>query len=172
MAALELKKKIRQGEALPRISAFSEIHYGKPGIDFFKNQWSLYFQAGISVDFTLFQWSKKKRDITIISNQLKKLANQKAEWIKRGKTSLAQLYETLATLSRKLELINQLADITHRDIQLKEKLLQEQQLSNLDYLAALTGNQKNLFQANDIIAQKELIKVYINKAIGISAEVQ
>ena len=172
ISILKLQKKIKRGEALPQINGFSELHYGKPGIDFFKNEWSLYLQAGISVDFKLFQWHKNKRDVAIIDHQLAKVVNQKEDLIKNGKTALAQLFETLTTLNSKLKLTDRLLAITLRDIQLKKKLLIEQQISNFDYLATLTRNEQIMSQSNDLKAQRELIKVYINKTIGQLVEDQ
>ena len=172
MAALEYQKKIKRGETRPQVGGFSELHYGKPGIDFFKDQWSLYFQAGITIDLKLFQWNRSKRDITILDHQMAQLANQKKDVIKRGKTNLDQLFERLATLDEKMKMMQDLSAITRRDIQLKEQLLMEQQLSNLDYLAALTRNEQLVSQLNDLKVQQELVKVLINKTIGRYSEVQ
>jgi len=81
---LSYKSKIIKGEYLPQITGFAEIHYGKPGIDFFRNEWETYFQAGVNVNLKIFNWNKQKRDLNIIKYSNQKIINEKEDFILEG----------------------------------------------------------------------------------------
>ncbi len=164
--AQDIGKKITKGKYLPQIGAFSELHYGKPGIDFFKNEWSLYFQGGINVNMKVFDWQKKKRDLKIADYNKGKIKNQKADFIRSGERILGQLVAARESAMKKQNTLKKLVAVTTEDISLKEQLVQEQQLSNIDYLAALVQKEHYEATLKTIKTQVELLNVSINKVTG------
>lgn len=166
VSAFHIREKMVTGAYLPQVGGFAELHYGKPGIDFFQNEWSLYFQGGISVAFTIFNWSKKKRDLQIIDYGIEKTKNEEADFIEQGEKGLKQLFTAKSAAEKKLETVKELLQISAEDIKLKEELLEEQQIANIDYLAALTQKERCISLQNTIQAQLELINVNINRLTG------
>jgi len=169
-AILAIRKKVTAGEYLPHISGFAELHYGKPGIDFFKNEWSVYFQSGINVDLKLFRRDKKKRDLTIIDYLLEKVSNQKKDFVNTSKKRLKQLFSMRKSTETKINILKNLIQISAEDNKLKENLVDEHQISNIDYLASLSNNQAYRQQMNELEAGLQLIKVNINHIIGFYQE--
>lgn len=165
-AGLNIREKMAIGEYLPQVGGFAEIHYGKPGIDFFQNEWSLYFQGGISIDFKIFDWNKRKRDLQIIRCGIEKINNEKTDFIKEGEKHLKQFFAARTMAESKLETVKKLVLIATEDIKLKEGLLKEQQIANIDFLSALTQKERYVSLQNTINTQLELIKVNINQLIG------
>lgn len=166
LEALRLQEKIVNGGYLPQVAGFAELHYGKPGIDFFANEWSAYFQGGISLDWKLFDWNKRKYETEIIRFGGEKIKNERQDFIKKNEKLLSQLYETREAGRRKLAIVKELVDIAGQDIALKEKLLDEQQIANIDYLEALTQGERYTSMQNTILMQLELIQVNIDHIIG------
>jgi len=170
LEALRLQEKIVNGGYLPHLAGFAEVHYGKPGIDFFANEWSAYFQGGISLDWKLFNWNKRKYETEIVRFAAEKVKNGQQDFIKENEKLLSQLYETRETYKRKLAVVKDLVDIAGQDIALKAKLLEEQQLANIDYLGALTQGERYTSMQNTILMQLELLQVNIDQIIGRFAE--
>lgn len=168
MTTLDLQKKIINGKYLPQIIGFAELHYAKPGIDFFHNLWSFYFQGGVSLSLKLFDWNQKKKDDEIFHYNYQKLNNAKNDFIRYCEKILRQLYLKKQSAEAKLKTLDQLIRISTEDNQLKEELLQQQQIANIDYLASLTTRQQYMAKRDEIQTQIELIKVSINKTIGLS----
>lgn len=166
IAVYGIQEKIAAGEYLPRIGGFAELHYGKPGIDFFQNEWSIYFQGGVSVDFKIFDWSKQKRDRQIIRYGAEKIKNQQNDFIDQGETALKQLFAAKSTALIRLAAVEKLVQIAAEDSKLKEALLNEQQIANIDYLSALTNEERYISLKKSIQAQLELIKVDIYRLTG------
>ncbi len=161
-----IREKIVNGAYLPQVGGFAEIHYGKPGIDFFQNEWSLYFQGGISIDLKIFDWNKRKRDVQIIRCSMEKIENERADLIKEGERRLKQLFSARTSAESKLETVKKLVRIAVENIRLKKNLLKEQQIDNIDYLSALTRKERWESMKNTIEAQLEIIKVNINQLVG------
>ncbi len=78
-----LGEKIEKASYLPQIFGFYNLHYGKPGIDFFKDEWSLYFETGISINLKVFDWGKLKKRKKVYDYSLIKIENKKDDFFKR-----------------------------------------------------------------------------------------
>ncbi len=163
---LNTRGKMVKGEYLPQIAGFAELHYGKPGIDFFKNQWGFYFQGGISFSLKLFDWNKKKRQLTTLDYAVKKIVNQRDDFILEGEKHLKQLFDAQRSVEKKMGILDNLIQLAEEDAQLKAELYREQQVSNIDYLGALTTKERHVSKKNELKMQLELIKVGINRIIG------
>jgi outer membrane protein TolC len=163
---LQLKKKINSGQYLPQVSSFAELHYGRPGIDFFKNEWSLYFQGGISVNYKLFDWNKLKKENSVVNLSIQKLDNRKNELITDARKNLAQLYEKKKSIENQLNLLNKILDSAAEDSALKEELYKEQQVSNIDYLSSLLAVEKYRSMNDERKVEHQLVKLNINLIIG------
>jgi hypothetical protein len=84
--------------------------------------------------------------------------------------SLTTLYSSIEKLEDKKVHINQLLEYSKEDAALKEALYSEQQVPNVDYLAALLAREKNALLLQEINIQIESLRVRINTLIGKSKE--
>lgn len=167
---LSLQRKIASGKYLPHLSTFAELHYGRPGIDFFEKKWSFYFQGGIVLTIPVFDWNRLRTQKTLLDYEAQKLTNQKNEFVKDAAASLTTLYSSIEKLEDKKAHISQLIEYSREDAVLKEALYTEQQVPNVDFLAALLAREKNALLLREINIQIESIKVKINTLIGKSKE--
>jgi len=161
-----LKKKIVSGNYLPQVKGFAELHYGRPGIDFFANQWSLYFQGGIAVNLKIFDWNQLKKDKTIVDFTVQQLNNRKEELILEIEKNLAKLYSKKSSIEKQLKMVENLVKFADEDAGLKEALYKENQVANIDYLSALLTKERYESRQNELMLQSQLIKLNINTLIG------
>jgi outer membrane protein TolC len=166
MEILHYQKKIVSGAYLPRLGSFAELHYARPGIDFFSDKWMLYFQGGVGLDYILFDWNSQKRKQKILDYSREKLTNQRLDFIREVGNELKQLFAAKESAEKRLEIVRSLIRIALEDIGLKEKLYQEQQISNIDYLTSLTTREQYQALEDATQTQIELIKININTLIG------
>jgi outer membrane protein TolC len=161
-----LKKKILSGSYLPQVNGFSELHWGRPGIDFFKNQWSLYFQGGINVNLRIFDGNQLQKDKKIADLAIRQLNNRMEELILEMKKNLARWYRRKKSMENQLALVNRLVKFASEDKDLKEALYNEQQVSHPDFLAALLDRERYEALREELLLQVRLIKININTLIG------
>lgn len=163
---LYLQKKIAAGNYLPRVQGFAELHYGRPGIDFFKNEWSLYFQGGINVNLRIFDGNQLKKEKKIADMAIRKLDNHKEDLVLEVKKKLTQLYAKKKSIEKQLKLVKSMVKFSSEDAGLKEELVKEKQVSNIDYLSALLDRERYESMQNELLLQVRLIKLNINTLIG------
>jgi len=166
LAMLFTRGKMVKGEYLPQAAGFAEVHYGRPGVDFFKNRWQLYFQGGVNFSFKLFDWDKKKRELLVLDYAGEKVKNQRDDFILEGEKLLKQLFAGKGSLERKIDILDDLVQTAAEDVGLKADLYREQQVSNIDYLDALTTKERYESMKKESMMQLELVKVSINRVIG------
>jgi len=81
LQAAEYRKKSLKSGYLPLITAAGGYHYGKPGVNFFQNEWMDYFQVGVNLQWELWTWGRKKHQV-LEAEELKEiyhLEKEKAE---------------------------------------------------------------------------------------------
>lgn len=169
---LDLQKKIAAGNYLPRVQGFAELHYGRPGIDFFKNEWSLYFQGGINVNFRIFDGNQLKIEKKTVDMTIRKLDNHKEDLVLEVKKKLTQLYAKKKSIEKQLDLVKSMVKLAFEDAGLKEELVKENQVPNIDYLSALLDKERYESVQNELLLQVRLIKLNINTLIGRYGEEQ
>jgi outer membrane protein TolC len=167
---LELQKKIVSGKYLPSINGFAELHYGKPGIDYFAKEWSLYFQGGVVLNMPVFDWNKGAREKDVIDVSIRKLENQKDDFVRDITKSLQQLYSVKRSLNKKKANIENMIAYSKEDAALKKALYEEKQIPNVDYLAALQSEIKYESMKRELSLQIEKINVKINTLISRTKE--
>jgi outer membrane protein TolC len=163
---LYLQKKLAAGNYLPQVQGFAELHYGRPGIDFFKNEWSLYFQGGINVNFRIFDGNQLKKEKKIADMVIRKLDNHKEDLVLEVKRKLTQLYAKKKSIEKQLKLMKSMVKLASEDAGLKEELVKEKQVSNIDYLSALLDRERYESLHNELLLRVRLIKLNINTLIG------
>jgi outer membrane protein TolC len=160
------RKKIIAGNYLPRVMGFAELHYGRPGIDFFQNRWSFYFQGGINVQVKVFDWNRRHKDSQIVDADIGRLKNRKKEIVNDVKKQFMQLYARKRSLERQLQKARKLAAIAAEDAALKKELYNENQAANIDYLAALLTKERYQSMQQELNVQVQLVNVGINLLVG------
>jgi len=163
---IQIQKQSIGGSYLPQVSVVAELHYGRPGQNFFVNRWIPYVVGGINVSLPLFNWNKGGRDKSLVDIAARKLQNQRADFIRESEKSLRQLYFLKESLEKKLVLLAGLVANAAEDARLKEKLYAENQIDHTDYLAALTSQERTVSNREELLAQMELLAVGIDALIG------
>jgi outer membrane protein TolC len=163
---IQIQKKSISGAYLPQVSAFAELHYGRPGQNFFKDQWTFYVQGGLSVAMPVFNWNKGGRDKNLADIAARKLENQRADFLRESEKCLRQLFLYKGNLEGKLALLDNLSANAAEDVRLKEKLYEENQIDHTDLLAAMASQERYLSNREEVSAQMEILMVNLDTLIG------
>jgi outer membrane protein TolC len=116
---IRIRKRSVSAAYLPQVSAFAEAHYGRPGQNFFMDQWTLYFQGGVSVSMPVFNWNKGGRDKELLDVAARQLENQRADFVRESEKGLRQLFLYKHSLKKKQALLEGLLANAAEDIALK-----------------------------------------------------
>lgn len=163
---VQIQKRSIAAAYLPQVGAFAELHYGRPGQNFFTNRWTLYFQGGVNVSLPVFNWNKGGRDRHLADIAARKLENQRADFVRESEKGLRQLFLLRESLEKKLALLDGLAANAAEDVGLKETLYEESQIDHTDLLAAMTSQEKYLSDRGELLVQMEMLKASVDTLIG------
>lgn len=166
MDLLAAQKKIASAQTLPQVSGFGEVHYGKPGIDFFQKEWMLYFQGGITVNWTLFNWGKAEAEKEVLDLDIQKIRNQSELFLNDIRENLEKLYQLKRTLENKIALAEEMIENTREEAGIKADLYRERRLPNRDYLAALEALEQAEVFEEELRCRLEQVNIRINTLIG------
>ncbi len=165
-AALDLSRKAVSGGRLPQIAAFGEAHYARPGVNFFLDKWKLYGVAGLSLTLPVFNVNRITRDKAVLDVQRRQVDDQRGDVLDQAERSLKQLYESKRSLETQSASAEKLIRLAQEDANLKESLYRENQVSNIEYLLALTDLERYRSLKEQLALQLELVKVAVNSTIG------
>jgi outer membrane protein TolC len=150
----------------PQLAGYYELHYGRPGVNFFKKEWSLYVQAGLTLSIPLLNRVQSDRDVALSEVEKRKLASQRKAFVQETERGIRQLYELKKSLEARQGLAEGLIAAAEEDVKLKDSLYRESQISNLDYLAAVANLEKYRSLKAELEVQQSLADVRIQVLIG------
>ncbi|GAB4184015.1 MAG: hypothetical protein Kow00108_21480 [Calditrichia bacterium] len=102
------QKKSTTSSFLPTITFFTSLNYGKPGLDFFRQEWMDYWLLGVNISWNIWRWGRDKQEMQMNTIRLQQVELQRRETeevlqaqIQKYRTQLRELeqkqliYETL-----------------------------------------------------------------------------
>ncbi|MBM3434973.1 MAG: TolC family protein [Bacteroidetes bacterium] len=102
-------KKLTGTSLMPRLSAFGQAGYGRPGFDMLKDEFDDYYMVGARLNWKFWDWNKTKKDKAILDLQNDILLTQKETFDKNVRIDLqnkiAEIRKTEEMISRDKELI-------------------------------------------------------------------
>jgi outer membrane protein TolC len=159
---IDKQLKITELKNYPRIAAFATLGYGRPGLNFLKNEFSPYALGGVTFKWNLSDFYTKtlKNDLEVIKINLQIIDIQRDVFVQNTNMILEQQSEEVQKLNALIE-----TDKKILDLRSKIKTTASVQLDNgistaNDYLIELNAET----QAREQLALHELqlIQAYIN----------
>ena len=110
--AQSFRIKARRSAYYPQVNSSFSYHYGRPGVNFFKDEWLHYYTLGVNLQWNLWNWKKDQRKVQQAKLELEKLSLQHKQVIEDIHYQVKQAYKYL--------------QITHQQIQLQQKLMAQE----------------------------------------------
>jgi len=105
-----------KGQAMPKLAAFGQAGYGKPGLNFLGNSWEPYLVIGMRFSWNIWDWHRTRNQKEILNIGKNQLQNQKALFDQQltllNKTQQNSIDELKSLLIKDLELIQTREKIT------------------------------------------------------------
>lgn len=95
-------KNIAENKNNPKLFAFANVGYGKPGINMLLNEFDDYYIAGIGVSWKVWDWQKSKEEIKILDLNSEIIKKEKENMIKNFNIKLIQIESEIENLQNLL----------------------------------------------------------------------
>jgi len=99
-ASLALKKT----ERLPKLFAFGQAGYGRPGYNMLSNEFSTYYMAGITFQWALWDWKKNNRELQLLEQKKEMIGHAEESFIRQINILTTQELHNVEQYRKALEL--------------------------------------------------------------------
>ncbi len=161
---------VQQASFYPSLVAFGALNYGRPGVDRFANDWMFFQTAGVSLNWTLWDWNKRSSRVQEVRVSSRQLDETREALESRVRLQVHSAVQTIDDARERL-------DIAFESCRLSEDILNwvgeryEQGIAaEIDYLDAVDDN--NRYETEKIIAWADyyVALVQLKRACGTEDE--
>lgn len=157
---LNSQAKLIDARNLPRASLFFQGGYGRPGLNFLKNEFAFYYVSGVRINWSLSGLYTQKKDKQLLEINRRMVDVQKETFLLTARTQLAQQQSEIDKYRQLLR-----SDDAIIDLRVKVKEAARAQLDNgvitaNDYLREVTA--EDLARQSAIAHQLQLLQAQIN----------
>lgn len=92
----------------PQIFAEASYHYARPGVNFFRNAWMDYYTVGVGLQWSLWNWGKRRRQVEQAQVESQKLSLQEQQLINQIEQQVTEAVERLKTTREQIAFQRQL----------------------------------------------------------------
>lgn len=127
-------KKVSSSQRLPRLMAFSQLGYGRPGLNMLDNDFKSYYFVGLKLQWNIWDWNKAGREKSIYSVQQEMIDSKKESYLRNihiiSRNELTRTKQLENALAADEEILNLRKSITRQS----EKRLDQGVITMTDYL--------------------------------------
>lgn len=165
---LELTSKVISKQTKPTFFAFSQLGYGKPGLNMVSDEFDSYYYVGLGLKWNFWDWNKTKREKQIVALNKNLITSQENTFTKQlnialqnEKSRMKSLEESIIT---DLEIIKLREEVTES----ARVKLANGTITSSDYISELTAETKAKlnYETNKIkLVQSKVNYLYIKGKI-------
>lgn len=109
----------------PKVGAFGQLGYGRPGLNFLNDKWDSFFIAGINFSWNLWDWKKSKKQKTNLDLQSRMLDNEKETFLMHLNLGLIEQKSSITSINQSILKELELIDIYDRILESSREQLKE-----------------------------------------------
>ncbi|RPE08969.1 TolC family protein [Chitinophaga lutea] len=100
---LQQQGRLTDTRSLPKISAFAQGGYGRPGLNMLENKFDFYYMGGLRLSWTLWNWRYNRTEKAILRQQEQTVAAQSETFELQTRSQLVQQSAEISHLAASLE---------------------------------------------------------------------
>jgi len=158
--SLRFSDKLTLSQRIPKIYAFTQAGYGRPGLNMFKTDFSSYYIIGLSLKWNLWDWSKTSRDRQSISLQSEMIDSRRQAFEKNLNIILDNSSARIKQLENSLKTDSSIVDLRSSLTKLSSIKLEQGTMTATDYINDLNGETQAKIQLKSHMIQ--LVQEKIN----------
>ncbi len=150
----------------PALAAFGAVDYGRPGIDKLANEWMLYETAGVSLNWTLWDWKIRRSKVEQAAAAERQIEESRSVLRSRVRLERRSAQLALENARRRLEVARQGSELSQEVLQWVHTKYAQGTATEKEYQEAqddLTASQTEYLVA---LADCRLAQAALNYALG------
>lgn len=136
---LDISKSLLNCKLMPRVAAFGQLGYGRPGLNMLSNSFDAFYLVGAKVSWTLWDWNDTKNEKKLIDLQ-KQVVDTKKETFNQGvKILLEKSITDMAKFENLIVTDDSIISIRERIVKTAESQLENGIITATEYLTELNN---------------------------------
>ncbi|HNW98794.1 MAG TPA: TolC family protein [Bacteroidales bacterium] len=136
---LDISKSLLDCKLMPKVAAFGQLGYGRPGLNMLSNTFDAFYMLGAKVSWTLWDWNETKNDKKIIDIQKQVLETQKETFNQGIKILLEKYIADIAKYENMIESDNDIISIREKVVKTAESQLENGTITSTEYLTEMNN---------------------------------
>ena len=163
MKKVDASMKVLDSRTMPRISAFSTLAYGNPGLNMLSDKFTPYGIVGVSLKWNFWDWNMKNRDKQVLAIQKDILYDKKSVFELNRSISLKSELSKVQKFQKAVDLNTRLVELRKNITKSSAGKLSSGTITSSDYIADL--NSQLQAEINLEISRISLIQSVVNYSI-------
>ena len=153
-----LQSQMQSQQQLPKVAAFAQLGYGKPGLNMFATEFKEYAIVGINLSWTIYDWGETRNNKRKFSLESSKTEQDRALFVQNTQIKINSYQNQQEKIQILLESQQNLIELRKTIVSDKEKQVKEGNLLQKSYLDDL-----NLLIIDEIKLNELTIRLHQNK---------
>jgi outer membrane protein TolC len=150
LSLFDLQMQVQEQQRMPKIAAFSQLGYGKPGLNMFSTEFNEYALVGIHLNWTIYDWGQSKNNRQKLSLEKEKTGQDKALLEQSIRLKINSYQQQSKRLKTQYEQQAEVIALRKEILQAKEKQMKEGTLLLKDYLDQLNQLMMDEVKLNEL----------------------
>ncbi len=131
---LEEAVNLNNSKYMPKISAFGQAFYGKPGLNMFSDEFQPFYVAGIQASWNLFSWGARGNDNEVLQLKKEMVENRKKSFTKNLDAASKKYLNDIEKIEEQIEKDEEIIDLRGKIVRETESQLQNGVVTATEYL--------------------------------------
>lgn len=166
---LDASRKLTGTVNMPKISAFAQGGYGRPGLNMLDNNFNPYYIVGASLKWNLWDWNKNRRDRQVLEINKKTIDSKRETFEKNQNIDLQNKLAAITKLDEALQRDSMIVELRSKVVKVSASKLDNGVINTTDYITDLNSetSAKITMQSHKIQLQQAKTNYFITKGINI-----
>jgi outer membrane protein TolC len=139
---IDATKQLTHSHNLPKLSAFGQAGYGRPGFDMLKNEFTDYYMIGARLNWSFWDWNKSRKEREILDLQNQIIETQKETFTKNLQADLTNKKSEISKIEEKIKRDQELIRLREKITASASSQLKNGTITSSDYLTELNAESK------------------------------
>ncbi len=136
---LDISKSLLDCKLMPKVAAFGQLGYGRPGLNMLSNSFDAFYIVGAKVSWTLWDWSVTKNEKKLLDLQKQVIETQKETFNQGIKILLEKNISDIAKYEDLIESDNDIITLREKVVKTAESQLENGTITATEYLTELNN---------------------------------
>jgi outer membrane protein TolC len=159
-STLDANKQMLNSTRMPRLSAFAQGGYGRPGLNMLNNNFDTYYMVGLRLSWNVFDWNSKNNDIKQLDLQQNIIDTRRQTFEINQRIGLGNEKQNMEKYQKLMASDNELIELRSKVAKMQTSKFENGTIDAADYLTAL--NDENQARINLNLHQMQYLQAKAN----------